>query len=158
MSWIDYTSFLFRYCSIFYRTRVLYFISMFVTFLLAMNTAIMSNAAFLAMKNTAIYSPLAKNAFELLSRDFYYELAVTRWSYEVSMLAFIVSVLLRGVLYFDLFDKDSTKKRKTFGSAFGLLGTSLIFHLLSYMNTHTYQWNSLWDLTIEVTKVSLDTL
>mmetsp|Transcript_11738 Transcript_11738/g.24077 ORF Transcript_11738/g.24077 Transcript_11738/m.24077 type:complete len:204 (+) Transcript_11738:172-783(+) len=137
--------------------RISYFLLVFFTFLLAMNVTVLASAAFLATKNTMTYDPMATSAFDLLQREFLYELAVTRWSFEVALLFFIASVLLRIMFEFELIGKTSTKKQKTFAGALLLFGSSLICHLVSYMNTRIYRWGNIWSLTIDVIKMIAST-
>eukprot|EP00527_Entomoneis_sp_CCMP2396_P006615 CAMPEP_0198142052 /NCGR_PEP_ID=MMETSP1443-20131203/4956_1 /TAXON_ID=186043 /ORGANISM="Entomoneis sp., Strain CCMP2396" /LENGTH=223 /DNA_ID=CAMNT_0043804989 /DNA_START=131 /DNA_END=802 /DNA_ORIENTATION=+ len=136
-----------------YWVRIVYTFLMFTTFLLSMNTAIMASSAFLTTKNTAVYNPMATSAFELLVREFNYELTITRWSYEISMISFIVAIMLRLLLEFDAFDKAAPRRRKSFAAAILLFTSSLAAHLMSFINTRMYQFKSIGALTIEVVKL-----
>jgi hypothetical protein len=124
--------------------------AMFVTFLLSTNTVVISTAAIVKGLH-ADFDPMSENGYMLLKRSFEYEFVVSRWSYLVSLLAFLVAVTNRILFEFQLF--SSSEVRKTMGVAVCLLMSGLILHLISFLNSTLYCWNNLGAMTIALIKV-----
>jgi hypothetical protein len=127
---------------------------MFVTFLLSTNTVVISTAA-LVKGLYADFDPMSESGYMLLKRSFEYEFVVSRWSYLISLLAFLVAVTNRILFEFKLF--TSTEIRKTMGIAVCLLMSGLILHLVSFLNSTLYCWNNLGAMTIALIKVRVHT-
>jgi hypothetical protein len=124
--------------------------AMFVTFLLSTNTVVISTAA-IVKGLRADYDPMSESGYMLLKRSFEYEFVVSRWSYLISLLAFLVAVTNRILFEFQLF--TSSEVRKTMGVAVCLLMSGLILHLVSFLNSTLYCWNNLGAMTIALIKV-----
>lgn len=125
-----------------------------MTFLLSTNTVVISTAA-LVKGLHADYDPMSESGYMLLKRSFEYEFVVTRWSYLVSLLAFLVAVTNRILFEFRLF--TSSEVRKTMGVAVCLLMSGLILHIVSFLNSTLYCWNDLGEMTIALIKVRVHT-
>jgi len=114
-------------------------------FALALSTIIISTSATITMLHGR-YDPRAETAYQLLRREFDYEFSVTRWSFLVALLCFILGVTNRVILEFDLLQKS----RKYHLLAFMSTMTAVISNMLSYINRTLYSWPSLWQLTKHV--------
>jgi hypothetical protein len=124
--------------------------AMFVTFLLSTHTVVISTAAIVKGLH-ADYDPMSESGYMLLKRSFEYEFVVSRWSYLVSLLAFLVAVTNRILFEFELF--TSSEVRRTMGVAVCLLMSGLILHLVSFLNSTLYCWNNLGEMTTALLKV-----
>jgi hypothetical protein len=124
---------------------------MLVTFLLSTNTVMISTAALISSLH-GNYDPIAESGYMLLKRSFEYEFVMTRWSYLVSLLAFIVAVTNRILFEFQLF--TSSEARKQMGIAVCLLMSGLVLHLVSFLNSTLYCWKNMGGMTIALIRVS----
>jgi hypothetical protein len=130
--------------------RLSYMWAMFVTFLLSTNTVVISTAAIVKGLHAG-YDPMSESGYMLLTRSFEYEFVLSRWSYLMSLLAFLVAVTTRILFEFQMF--TSSEVRKTLGVAVCLLMSGLILHLVSFLNSTLYCWNNLGEMTIALAKV-----
>jgi len=138
--------------------RVMYNWAIFWSFLLSVNTVVISTAA--ATKNlNGGYSPIATSGYALLSDVFRYEFLITRWSYLLSLLSFLMATTNRILYEFKLFsfpDEKREKRMKFVGVAVCLFMSALVLHLVGYINTTLYGLNNLIFMTWEVLKVSFN--
>ena len=92
------------------------------------------------------HNGLAANAYEFMNREIRYEFVTTRWSFLTCLLSFIASIAVRTILEFDLL---KTGRRKL-GLVVVLSMSSLMCHLLSYVNGTLYCWSNLGEMTLDV--------
>lgn len=135
--------------------RVLYNWAIFTSFFLSVNTVVIATAA--ATKNlNGGYNPMATSGYALLSDVFRYEFLLTRWSYLVSLLSFLMATTNRILYGFQLFsfpDEARAKRMKAVGVAVCLFMSALVLHLLGYVNTTLFGLDNLLVMTLEVLKV-----
>jgi hypothetical protein len=90
------------------------------------------------------FNPKAETAYALLMREFEYEFTLTRWTYSMSLLSFLIAVTHRAVLEFNLTETRCKNKRM----ALLCFMLALISYLISYMNQHLYSWKNLLHMTL----------
>lgn len=95
------------------------------------------------------HNGMAESAYDFLNREMRYEFVTTRWSFMLSNLMFIAGIATRAILEFDLMQP----KRRRLALIMVLLMTSLVTHLLSFVNSTLHCWNSLFDMTWDVIKL-----
>mmetsp|Transcript_33496 Transcript_33496/g.77203 ORF Transcript_33496/g.77203 Transcript_33496/m.77203 type:complete len:233 (+) Transcript_33496:71-769(+) len=138
--------------------QFIYHLAITLCFLLSVNTIIISTAA----NTKSLYGgfdTMAESGYNLLNREFHYEFVSTRWSFLVSLMSFLIATTGRFVYEFRLFTpsfdepKSVQIKRKVMGTAVCLLMSSLLLHLLAFINSTLFCWNNLLDMTIDLVKV-----
>ena len=95
------------------------------------------------------HNGMAESAYDFLNREMRYEFVTTRWSFMLSNLMFIAGIATRAILEFDLIQP----KRRRLALIMVLLMTSLVTHLLSFVNSTLHCWNSMFDMTWDVLKL-----
>jgi hypothetical protein len=131
-----------------------YSVSITLSFMLAINTIMLATAA--GVKQLAGEYDRAASAYQLLNSAYQFEFVLCRWSFPVSLFLFIFAVMNRMLLEFKLLTSEGavTKVRnREVGLALCLLMSSLVFHLLSYINSTLFCWNNFLELTWDVVKV-----
>ena len=136
-----------------------YHVCILIAFLLAINTVVVSTAANTMSLHDGSFNPMATSGYMVLKNEFEYEFIVTRWSFMVSLLSFLVATTHRILYEFQLFDKNDVmslqNSRRMIGTAVCLLMSSLILHLVSFLNSTLICWDNLWSMSIDLFKVSV---
>lgn len=132
-----------------------YSVSITLSFMLSINTIMIATAA--GIKDLArYYDPMAKSGYDLLRSAFHFEFVVCTWSFLMSLFLLLLAVTNRMLLEFKLFSTEGVVKvrNRELGIAICLLMTSLVFHILSFVNSTLHGWNNFFDMTWDVVKVS----
>jgi hypothetical protein len=134
------------------RLKLGYSVSIFLCFLLTITTLVFSTAA-LTKSLTDGYNTLTTCGVALLNSEaFHYEFVMTRWSFQMGILFYLTAVMNRILLEFHLLT-DPRPKIRYLGIAVCLLMSSLMFHIISFVNTTLITWNNMTEMTIHVIKV-----
>lgn len=131
--------------------RTLYTLSMFVAWLLALVSIVVSTSA-LTKNLHGRYDTMAETGYLLLKTQFRFEFLVTRWGYLTSLLAFFVGVTQRVLVEFQLYKSEKTK---TLGIAFLLFMGGVFLNLVSIVNSNLFCFQNWWGMTYDVIAVSL---
>jgi hypothetical protein len=94
-------------------------------------------------------NPMAASAYQFLKREVEYEFALTRVSFHTGMLSFLGCIACRALLEFDLLKKE--RLRPALLVTFTM--SSLIFHLIGFVNQRLVCWPNLFMMTIAVFKM-----
>lgn len=127
----------------------LYHVFVLTSFVLAMNTVIISSVATVSMLHGR-FDPKAETAYMMLRREFDYEFVLTRWSFIVALLCFLLGVTTRVILEYGLIAREKRME----AIAVVLLLSALIAQMLSYVNQTLYCWPNLLQMTFYVIEVS----
>lgn len=127
----------------------LYHVFAMASLILSLNVVVMSTVASTTLLLDH-HDTMALSAYQFLNREMRYEFVITRWSFLVSILCFLVGITNRTLLEFNLLKKP----RRRFGICLILMMTSLLTHLVSFINETLYCWGSLVSMTFTVCKVS----
>jgi hypothetical protein len=134
------------------RLKVGYSLSIFLCFLLTITTLVFSTAALTKSLQDG-YNILTTSGVALLNSDaFHYEFVMTRWSFQMGILFYLTAVMNRILLEFHLLT-DPRPKIRCLGIAVCLFMSSLMFHIISFINTTLLTWNNMTEMTIHVMKV-----
>jgi len=127
----------------------LYHIFAMASLVLSLNVVVMSTVASTTLLLDH-HDTLALSAYQFLNREMRYEFVITRWSFLMSILCFLVGITNRALLEFNLLKPP----RRRFGICLILCMTSLLAHLVSFINETLYCWGSLTSMTMTVINVS----
>ena len=130
--------------------RLYHFFAM-MSLILSLNVVVMSTVASTTLLLDH-HNTLAHSAYHFLNREMRYEFVITRWSFHMSILCFLVGITNRALLEFGLLKKPS---RRRFGICLVLCLTAFLTHLISFINQTLYNWGSLTSMTFTVVQVSL---
>lgn len=133
-----------RLCVRFYNSCVL------VSFMLSLCTLATATAAGVTIMH-GNFDPMAASAYQLLFREFEFEFTTTRLSYLSSLLSFILGVLSRTLVEFNLLDK----KRREEALVVCFAMAALVTHIWSYINSTLYSNQSLIGMALQLTKMTL---
>lgn len=127
------------------------FATMLTTWTLAMTTILVSTSAGVSIMH-GNFNPMASTSYALLLREFEYEYVMCRFCFLSSILCFITGVAQRLMIELRL------NKRENVFAAFGvgLLASSLLSHLTSYINSTLYSFPNLIAMGWHLLKVSSD--
>lgn len=106
--------------------------------ILSLNVIVTSTSAATTLM-LGTHDSMAVSAYAFLNREFRYEFITTRWSFLTCLLSFIASIATRSLLEFDLLRKG--RRRLALVVVFSM--SSLLTHLLSYINSTLYNWPNL---------------
>lgn len=127
-----------------------YHFFMLAAYALSLSTIVISTAATVTLMQGG-YNPKAKTAYELMMRHFAFEFISCRWGFLVSLFCFILGVVQRAILEFDLY-----KKGRINNLCFVLFScAALATHLLSYINQTLYTNSNLLVMTGSLLKVRI---
>lgn len=136
-----------------YGERILircYHILFLMSLALSLNVVITSTVAGTTLL-LGHHDTMATSAYEFLNREMLFEFVSTRWSFLVSLLSFIGGVTTRALLEFDLLNKN----RRRASIVLVLSMSTLLSHLLSYINGTLINWPNLGVMTLSLLKMTL---
>jgi hypothetical protein len=104
-------------------------------------------ALLLVNENQHVVASKSIDAYTFLRTHMHFEFIMTRWSFIMSILLFLLSTTIRMILEFGLF----TRTRRLAGTMVVSSMAGFISFLLSYVNTsRVTTWPNLWCTTKEV--------
>jgi hypothetical protein len=125
---------------------LLYHVLVLSSFLLSINVIIVSTA----MSNVfllGVNNPMATSTYALLKREYDYEFALTSWSFMTSVFSFLSGVAVRGLIQFEMF----TKRRKRHALLAICSVSSMVLHLMGFVNRRLPHWPNMFRMTVDVT-------
>ena len=138
--------------------RYIYHFCIIMAFLLSINTVMVATAA--NTKNLhGDFDPVATSGYMLLKREFEYEFTMTRWCFFMALLMFLMATTNRILYEFKLFSVEPAQRerRRMIGTAVCLLMSSLVFHLVAFINSTLICWDSIVEMTFDLAKVNTHT-
>lgn len=138
------------------RCIQMYHVSAVLAFLLSVNTIISATVAHISILHGQ-FDPMADTAYMLMKREFEYEFVSTRWSFFVSLFAFLVAVTMRLLLEFDLLKRDADGKLVGGNTVATVVCSmaALFTHLMSFVNNTLYCWRSIIGMTLHLFKMTV---
>jgi len=97
------------------------------------------------------FNPVADSMYAMMIREFRFEYAAIQWCSIISILSFIRGVYLHYIIHNRIFPNHK-------GEEFAMIfadGMSLVAGTLSYINVSLHSWNNLFDMTVDLVKVSI---
>ena len=124
------------------RVLVFYHLAALLAFLLSLNVELTSTATSNALL-LGLRDPMARSPYQLLRRELDFEFTTTKWSFYMSLFAFLAAVTGHCLIEFSLL----TPERIRSAIMLILANTSLAFNLLSIANKNLGSWPNMLSMT-----------
>jgi hypothetical protein len=136
------------------ETYILYHVFSLLSVILSLNVIVVSTATANGFLLLGSHSIPAKSCHDFMMQVCPYEFTFTRWSFFMSLFAFLNSVTTRAILEFDLLRPDRKRARTFLVSAMLAMKLHLWSFLTSYA-TDGIKLLNLWEMTVTAFRLYL---